>query len=143
MMVMKGWRDVLLKVRKAGATQVFQLSLIILHGCVGLVILVVNSSADLCTEILPEREPFDVRSKGGRVMSDLRADVANALYWDLAIPRYRVTAEVDHGLVTLQGVVERAYQRSCAEAIVHRVPGVRNEIAVRAVQEFNQATVSA
>ena len=41
-------------------------------------------------------------------MSDLRAEVANALYWDLAIPRYRVTSEVDHGLVTLQGVVERA-----------------------------------
>ena len=36
-------------------------------------------------------------------MSDLRADVANALYWDLAIPRYRVTAEVEHGLVTLEG----------------------------------------
>jgi osmotically-inducible protein OsmY len=79
-------------------------------------------------------------------MSELRADVANALYWDLAIPRYRVTADVDRGLVTLQGVVERAYQRSCAEAIVRRVPGVigvRNEIAVRAVQEFSQATVSA
>ena len=70
------------------------------------------------------------------VMADLRAEIANALYWDLAIPRYRVTAEVDHGLVTLQGVVERAYQRSCAEAIVLRVPGVigvRNEIAVCAV----------
>ena len=38
-------------------------------------------------------------------MSDLRAEVANALYWDLAIPRYRATSEVDHGLVTLQGVV--------------------------------------
>ncbi len=51
-------------------------------------------------------------------MADLRADVANALYWDLAIPRYRVTAEVDHALVTLQGVVERATsgparRRSC------------------------------
>jgi osmotically-inducible protein OsmY len=79
-------------------------------------------------------------------MSDLRADVANALFWDLAIPRYRVTAEVDHGLVTLQGVVERVYQRSCAEAIVRRVPGVigvRNEIAVRAAQEFSQPTVPA
>ena len=79
-------------------------------------------------------------------MSDLRADVANALYWDLAIPRYRVTAEVDHGLVTLQGVVERAYQKSCAEADVRRVKGVigvRNEIAVRAVQEFSQANVPA
>jgi hypothetical protein len=32
-------------------------------------------------------------------MSELRADVANALYWDLAIPRYGVTAEVGHGLV--------------------------------------------
>ena len=79
-------------------------------------------------------------------MSVLRAEVANALYWDLAIPRYRVTSEVDHGLVTLQGVVERAYQRTCAEAIVRRVPGVigvRNEIAVRAVQELSQANVPA
>ena len=79
-------------------------------------------------------------------MADLRADVANALYWDLAIPRYRVNAEVDHGLVTLQGVVERPYQKSCAEAIVRRVPGVigvRNEIAVRAAQEFGQATAPA
>ncbi len=77
-------------------------------------------------------------------MSDLRADVANALYWDVAIPSYRVTAEVGRGLVTLQGVVERAYLRSYAEAIVRRVPGVidvRNEIAVRAVQEVRQATV--
>jgi hypothetical protein len=36
----------------------FQLHLIILHSCLGLIILVVNISADLCTEIL--REPFDV-----------------------------------------------------------------------------------
>ncbi len=79
-------------------------------------------------------------------MSELRADVANALYWDLAIPRYRVTAEVDHGLVTLQGVVERAYQKSCAEADVRRVKGVigvRNEIAVRAAQEFSKPTLTA
>ena len=80
-------------------------------------------------------------------MSDLRADVANALYSDLiTIPRYRVTAEVDHGLVTLQGVVERAYQRSCGEVIVRRVPGVvgvRNEIAVRAAKELSQPTVPA
>ncbi len=79
-------------------------------------------------------------------MADLRADVANALYWDLAIPRYRVTAEVDRDLVTLRGVVERAYQRSCAEADVRRVPGVigvRNEIAVRAAQDLSQPTVPA
>ena len=79
-------------------------------------------------------------------MSDLRSEVANALHWDLAIPRHRVTAEVDRGLVTLQGVVERAYQRSCAEAIVRRVPGVigvRNEIAVDAAQDLSQPTMPA
>jgi osmotically-inducible protein OsmY len=52
-----------------------------------------------------------------------------------------VRAEVSDGLVTLYGVVERAYQRSCAEASVLRVPGVigvRNEIAVRAAEAANQ-----
>ena len=66
-------------------------------------------------------------------MADLRAEVANALYWDLAVPRHRVTAQVDSGVVTLQGVVERPYQKSCAEATVRHVNGVlgvKNEIAV-------------
>ena len=74
-------------------------------------------------------------------MADIRAEVANALHWDLAIPRHRVTAEVNGGLVTLHGVVERDYQKSCAEAIVRRVPGVigvRNEIAIRAAVAFGQ-----
>ena len=69
------------------------------------------------------------------MMTDLRAEVANALHWDLAIPRYRVTVEEDRGLVILHGQVERDYQRACAEADARRVPGVvgvRNEIAVRA-----------
>ena len=74
-------------------------------------------------------------------MSDMRAEVANALYWNLAVPRYRVTAEVDGAVVTLQGVVERAYERSSAEATVRWVPGVmsvKNDIAVRAAQEVSQ-----
>ena len=52
-----------------------------------------------------------------------------------------VTAEVTGDLVTLHGVVERAYQKSCAEATVRRVPGVtgvRIEVAVRAAQEFSR-----
>jgi osmotically-inducible protein OsmY len=64
---------------------------------------------------------------------DIRAEVANALHWDPAIPPLRVTAEVDGGLVTLEGVVDRAYQKSYAEAIARRVPGVsgvRNKIAI-------------
>ena len=69
-------------------------------------------------------------------MLDIRAEVANALHWDIAIPRHRVTAKVEGGRVTLQGLVEWAYQRSLAEADVRRVPGVigiKNEIAVRGV----------
>ena len=79
-------------------------------------------------------------------MADVRAEVANALHWDLAIPRYRVTAEVDDGVVTLHGVVERAYQRSCAEAIVRRVSGVtgvKNEISVRAAEELREPNLHA
>ena len=75
-------------------------------------------------------------------MLDIYAEVANSLFWDLAIPPNRVTVEEDRGLVTLHGVVERAYQRSCAEADVRRsripgVIGVKNEITVGAGQEFH------
>ena len=55
-------------------------------------------------------------------MPDLRAEIANALYWAVAIPRYRVTVQVDGGSVILQGNVDRAYQRSFAEAIARRAP---------------------
>jgi len=78
-------------------------------------------------------------------LRDIRTEVANALHWNLAIPRHRVTAKVDSGWVTLLGVVERAYQRSCAEAVARRVPGViavKNEIAVRAVEESRQPALS-
>jgi osmotically-inducible protein OsmY len=51
--------------------------------------------------------------------------VANALHWDFAVPRHRVFAHCDGGWVTLTGEVERAYQRSAAEADVRRVEGVR------------------
>ena len=77
-----------------------------------------------------------------RIMADCRVEVANALYWDLAIPRDRVTAKVDEGSVTLQGVVERPYQKSYAEAVVRRVPGViavKNEIAVKTVPAIHQS----
>ncbi len=71
-------------------------------------------------------------------MMNLQEEVTNALHWDLSIPRHRVKAEVDHGIVVLQGEVELAYQKSCAEAIARRAPGVlgvRNEIAVRYEQK--------
>jgi osmotically-inducible protein OsmY len=72
----------------------------------------------------------------------LHAEVMNALHWNLAIPRHRVTANVADGLVTLEGVVEWPYQKSCAEATVRRVSGVidvRNEISVQAAQGLRQS----
>jgi len=86
--------------------------------------------------------PKDEATRERRLVSHARrsAEVANALFWDLTIPRYRVTVEEDRGWVTLHGVVERAYQRSCAEDDVRRVPGVMgvtNEITVGAAQDFH------
>ena len=74
-------------------------------------------------------------------MADLDAEVGNALHWNFAIPRHRVTAEVKRGVVTLKGLVDWAYQKSCAEATVWRVSGVtdvRNEISVAAARECGQ-----
>ncbi len=68
-------------------------------------------------------------------MFNVHAEVANALHWAMAIPPHRVTVEVDNGVVTLHGVVERPYQKSYAQALVRGVSGVtrvRNEISVRA-----------
>jgi len=61
-------------------------------------------------------------------------EVLNALFWDLAVPRDRVSAKCENGWVTLTGEVERPYQKSCAEADVRRtcgVVGVTNQIRVK------------
>ncbi len=55
---------------------------------------------------------------------DVLTEVLNALYWDLAVPQHRVRVEVINGWVTLSGVVDRPYQRNCAESDARRVPGV-------------------
>ena len=55
---------------------------------------------------------------------DVKTEVLNALYWDLAVPRHRVIVEVENGWVTMSGMVDRPYQRKCAESDARRVPGV-------------------
>jgi osmotically-inducible protein OsmY len=75
-------------------------------------------------------------------MRDLHDAVTNALFWDYAVPRDRVTAVVvEGGLVILHGEVEETYQKSCAEADVRRVDGVLvvlNEIDVRTTNAGRQ-----
>lgn len=55
---------------------------------------------------------------------DVEARVLNALYWDLAVPRFRVKVEVVNRWVTISGMVDRPYQRTCAESDARGVPGV-------------------
>ena len=60
-----------------------------------------------------------------RVQSeDVRTRVLNALHWDLAIPRDRLNVDVENGWVTVSGLVDLPYQRSCAESDAKSVPGV-------------------
>ena len=77
-------------------------------------------------------------------MENIRNEVANALHWSSAIPPHMVTADVNGGVVTLRGVVDRAYQKTFAEAIARRVPGVvdvRNNIAIGSCVEFDLPTL--
>jgi osmotically-inducible protein OsmY len=75
--------------------------------------------------------PYADREEARR---DLHARVANALHWSLAIPRNRIDVRVERDWVTLRGVVEKTYEKACAEALAQQVlgvVGVRNEIEVR------------
>jgi osmotically-inducible protein OsmY len=55
---------------------------------------------------------------------DVLTRVLNALHWDLAVPRHRLKVDVENGWVTMSGLVDRPYQRSCAEFDARNVPGV-------------------
>ena len=55
---------------------------------------------------------------------DVETEVLNALQWDLAVPPHRVRVEVENGWVTMSGILDRPYQRECAESDARRVPGV-------------------
>ena len=55
---------------------------------------------------------------------DVRMRVLNSLHWDLAVPRDRLNVDVENGWVTVSGLVDLPYQRSCAESDAKSVPGV-------------------
>jgi osmotically-inducible protein OsmY len=77
--------------------------------------------------------------------ADVQALVLNALHWDLAIPRHRLKVEVENGWVTMSGIVDRSYQRACAESDARKVPGVagvNNNIRLAPAQT-EQGSVSA
>jgi osmotically-inducible protein OsmY len=59
-----------------------------------------------------------------RQSEEVRLRVLNALHWDLAVPRDRLNVDVENGWVTVTGIVDLPYQRTCAESDARSVPGV-------------------
>jgi BON domain len=57
-------------------------------------------------------------------MAEIYERILNELYFDLAVPRDRLTIRFHNGYVILSGEVEWPYQKTCAEADVRRVLGV-------------------
>ena len=56
--------------------------------------------------------------------ADVQTMVLNALHWDLAVPSHRLRVEVENGWMTMSGVVDRPYERTCTESDARKVPGV-------------------
>jgi osmotically-inducible protein OsmY len=56
---------------------------------------------------------------------DLAKAVLDALKWEADIPAGKLEVKVDHGWVTLKGMVEHNYQRQSAEDAVKKIAGVK------------------
>ena len=80
----------------------------------------------------PARFGFDA---GAPPSAQILDEVLNALHWDCAVPRHRLSVKVENGWVTMSGEVDRPYERSRAEAdarLVRGVVGVVNDVRLRA-----------
>jgi osmotically-inducible protein OsmY len=71
-------------------------------------------------------EEIQVRLAGSlrRTDEELTQIASNALGWNVIVPRDRITAQVQEGLVTLRGEVEWRYQQVAAEEAVRYLAGV-------------------
>lgn len=78
--------------------------------------------------------------------TEVRMRVLNALHWDLAVPRDRLNVDVENGWVTVSGIVDLPYQKTCAESDARSVPGVvgvTNLIRLAVTQERKRAEEAA
>ncbi len=81
-------------------------------------------------------EEIEVRLPSDKKTSDdeIARRAADILKWRVGVPADRIGIIVEKGVVTLTGDVEWAFQRSDAEAAIHKltgVVGVNNQIRVR------------
>ena len=71
---------------------------------------------------------------GRRSDTDIARAAAEALTWNVSLPADRVDVTVSDGWITLNGEVDRGYQKAAAETAVRRLLGVRgvtNEVTVK------------
>jgi len=69
-----------------------------------------------------------------RTDTDLALAAENALQWDVLVPRDRIKMTAEKGFLTLEGEVDREFQRSAAERAVQHLTGVKgvcNEITIK------------
>jgi len=69
-----------------------------------------------------------------RTDADIAGAAEDALQWDILVPRNRIKVTVEKGFLTLEGEVDRQFQRSAAERAVHHLTGVKgvsNQITIK------------
>lgn len=81
-------------------------------------------------------QEIEVRLKGDKQTADdeIAARAVRILEWDVAVPHEAIGIKVAHGIVTLSGTVDWAYQSAEAEYDVRKLGGVKaviNELRVR------------
>jgi len=59
---------------------------------------------------------------------ELAARVVRALDWDPLLPRDRISVTVEHGIIRLEGVVSRAFERNEAELDIRKIRGVNGVV---------------
>lgn len=77
---------------------------------------------------------LEVRLTDGHDDGDIAKAIAHILDWNTNIPTSQVRARVEHGWVTMEGVVEFPYQHDEVERMVRHVRGVigvANDVEVR------------
>jgi len=66
--------------------------------------------------------------------ADIARTAKNVLQWDVLVPHDRIKVTVENGRITLEGEVDRQFQRSAAERAVLRLTGVKgvtNQITIK------------
>jgi osmotically-inducible protein OsmY len=66
--------------------------------------------------------------------ADIARTAKNVLEWDILVPHDRIKVTVENGRITLEGEVDRQFQRSSAERAVLRLTGVKgvtNQITIK------------